>query len=188
MRNRLGGSGGGAVCGASPMAALQDEHGVMRLVLEAAEREAEHLRRGKGEGLARVRQILGFFREFVEECHQVKEEHFLFPMVRACLPREGGDAVERFLEEHEQGRALATAAGRALAAAHGEAAALSAYAEHLRAHMAGEDATLWPLAARALTAHDRRALVAAFEKVEAQEMGLGRHDELCRAARELAET
>jgi hemerythrin-like domain-containing protein len=176
----------------TPVDVLKEEHATVAMVLDAAAREVRSLGSLAPPRTDRIGEILRFAREFVEGCHEVKEEEFLFPMLRACSPREGGDLVETLLEEHERSRRLSKAAGEWLeAAARGDgvtglASALDAWVRFLRAHLAREEAFLWPLVDRALGPRDQKSLLVAFDKVEAQEMGLGAHDRLHRLAQDLA--
>ena len=177
----------------TPAEVLKQEHETAALVLGAAAREVRSLGALGPPRTERIGKILIFLHEFVECCHLDKEEQFLFPMVRACSPREGGDLVESLLEEHAGIRRLLKAAGRSFeAAARGDFGAgrladdLGACVRCLGPHMAREDAVLWPLADRLLTPRDEESLLVAFEKVEAQEMGLGARDRLLQLARELA--
>jgi hemerythrin-like domain-containing protein len=177
----------------TPADVLKHEHEIAALVLDAAAREVCSLGALGPLRTDRIGNILRFVHEFVERCHEVKEENFLFPMLRACSPREGGDLVEALLEDHERGRRLSRVAGGSFeAAARGDvgalvlAAGLDACARFFRVHMAREDAALWPLVDRSLSPRDQKSLLVAFDKVEAQEMGLGAHDRLHQLAQDLA--
>jgi len=177
----------------TPAGVLKQEHETVGLVLDAAAREIRCLGALGPLRTDRIEQILRFLREFVECCHHCKEEKFLFPMIRACSPREGGDLVEALLEDHAQSCRLSKVARRSFeAAARSDVGAvvlgagLDACARFLRTHMAREDAVLWPLVDRSLSPRDQTSLLVAFDKVEAQEMGLGAHDRLQQLARDLA--
>ena len=53
---------------------------------------------------------------------------------------------------------------------------LRTYAAFLRAHINKEDQVLFPVADQLLTPEDQEMLVAAFDQVEAEEIGEGIHD------------
>ena len=57
----------------------------------------------------------------------------------------------------------------------------------LRAHIDQEDNVVYPIADQILTAEDQRDLGEAFDRVEAEEMGLGVHERYHTMAHELAE-
>jgi hemerythrin-like domain-containing protein len=63
---------------------------------------------------------------------------------------------------------------------------LKAYVRFLRAHIGKEDNVLYPMADRLLTAEDQRELMAAFDRVEAEEMGEGVHEKYHELAHKLA--
>ena len=142
-----------------------------------------------------ARQAVDFFRNFADRCHHGKEEAHLFPALEAKgFPREGGPTGV-MLYEHEQGRAHLRGMDENIdAAAAGEAAAIGQFVVHaegyvslLREHIYKEDHILFQLANRTLADEDQQALLAAFGKVEAEEMGAATHETYLKIARELAE-
>jgi hemerythrin-like domain-containing protein len=110
------------------------------------------------------------------------------------LPKRGGP-ITVMLHEHDQGRASVRAVAAALPEAKkGNASAVAAvgedlfsYIELLRAHIDKENDILFPMAERLLSADDMRQLSAAFEKVEAEEIGEGVHEKYHQLAHKLAE-
>ena len=98
------------------------------------------------------------------------------------------------LYEHEQGRAHVRGMDETReAAAAGDPAALERFISHaegylslLREHIHKEDQILFQLADRTLTEEEQQALLAAFRKVEAEEMGVGTHETYLQIAGELA--
>ncbi|MGE5549270.1 MAG: hemerythrin domain-containing protein [Bacteroidota bacterium] len=134
--------------------------------------------------LSDTRQVLEFFREFADRCHHGKEERQLFPTLESAgVAREGGP-IGAMLAEHDQGRAAAKAMADALArlsrgreSAYGDfARAAREYISILTAHIAKEDGVLFPLAERVLPVWVQERLARAFDKIEAEEMGLGTHE------------
>ena len=179
----------------TPTETLKHEHRVVLLVLVGAEREAVEIRRtGRVSGDA-VEQMLDFFKNFVDRCHHAKEERFLFPAMGAAgFPAEAGP-VAVMLHEHEQGRALIRAIGETLPGAKAGdsqacerlAAALEGYAELLRSHIYKEDNILFAMADQVLPAAEQARLAAAFEQVEAEEIGPGVHERYHQLAHQLAD-
>jgi hemerythrin-like domain-containing protein len=166
-----------------PTEALRREHQIVLLILDAAEREGESIRRTGLVQVANVEEMVDFFTNFVERCHHRKEEQHLFPVLQERGLPGGGGPVAVMLSEHEQGRA----AGRTLRAAlarfsSGEqstaadlADALLYYASYLRSHIFKENNVLFPMADQVLSAGDRAELARAFERVESEQMGEGMH-------------
>ena len=189
------------------------EHEVISKVLDGAEAEARHLRRTAEVRRERLGKMLDFWKNFVDRCHHTKEEKYLFPALqergipagareagagpivvrRAHHPERSRRAV--MLQEHEEGRQRVRAFAEALhqgAPAPGRGARvlaerLEAYVALLRPHIEKENAVLFPLADRVLTAEGQEKLLQAFEKVEAEEMGEGTHERYHNLAHELAE-
>ncbi|MOA20975.1 Hemerythrin HHE cation binding domain protein [compost metagenome] len=162
------------------IADLRHEHDAILEALQVLERMAEQADRG-AIATADLTAFLGFLREFVDRCHHGKEEGLLFPaMARAGLAEHGG-FIDELLAEHVQGRALVQAmaqAGTPTINAAEFAAAATAYAEHLRAHIAKENDTFFPMAERLLDTPTMEALHQAFAEHEAKVIGAGRHEQL----------
>lgn len=180
---------------AKPTDILRHEHMVIRMVLDAARREAEGIDQTRKVDAKRVGKLVDFFRNFADRCHHAKEEDHLFRrMQQRGLPAEGGP-IEAMEREHEEARLHLGAICEALPkAARGEAPAVEAvrmhlrdYADMLAEHIDREDKVLYPTADRILTSEDQQALAEAFERVEAEEIGKGVHERYHQLAHELAE-
>lgn len=174
---------------------LQHEHKIILKVLDAVRREAQAIADTGKIKVERLDKILDFFRVFVDRCHHGKEEEYLFPkMQERGLPADKGP-IPVMLHEHAGGRNTVKAISEALARAQqGDSQALAAVAanlaildEHLRGHIDKENEVLFPMADKVLTPEDQQALIAAFEKHEAEEIGAGVHEQYHRLAHELAE-
>jgi hemerythrin-like domain-containing protein len=177
-----------------PTDILTDEHKVILMVCDAAEREAQSMRAAGAADAERVAKMVDFFRTFADHCHHAKEEEHLFVMMgERGFPRDFGP-VGMMLHEHKQSRANVKAvADNVAAAAAGDAAALSAVAENLlayasllRAHIYKEDNILYPMANQAFSEADQTALAAEFERVERDEIGADVHEKYHQIAHELA--
>jgi hemerythrin-like domain-containing protein len=96
--------------------------------------------------------------------------------------------------EHEQGRKFVCGMAESIdAAAKGDAAEQKEfirnareYIDLLREHIRKEDHCLFGMANNAFTEQDQQALLAAFENVEANEIGQGVHDKYLIIADDLA--
>ena len=140
-------------------------------------------------------QALDFFCNFADRCHHGKEETHLFPAMEAKgFPRQGGPTGVMFAD-HEQGRAHIRGMAQAVdGAVAGEREAVSRFVTHahgyvglLREHIEKEDHCLFTMANQALNEEDQQTLLAAFEHVEHEHMGLGTHEKYLHIADELAD-
>jgi hemerythrin-like domain-containing protein len=169
---------------------LKNEHKLVLAVLGAAEEDAARMRDTGEVDLDRMRQLLEFFRVFVDRCHHAKEEHRLFPWLEdRGFPVEGGP-IAVMLAEHDEGRGYVQAIESGIKGAEdGEpeavavlADALTSYADLLRAHIAKENNILFPMADARLSDQDQEDLITEFDEIEAEEVGVGVHERCHRLA------
>jgi len=167
---------------------LKEEHGGIKVMLEILGKICDRLDAGQSVDPKHLEEILEFLKVFVDTCHHAKEEDHLFPaMVRAGVPKEGGP-IGAMLQEHRAGRDFVRGMGEALAGvARGDGPAVGrfvrnarGYRELLLAHIDKEDNVLYPMAEGVLPAGSDGALAVAFEKVEEERVGHGRHEEFHR--------
>lgn len=176
------------------LAALTVEHGVLRATCDALDRFASGgMRLPGGSGGARAdRAELGSFvrvlHDYGDAFHHAKEEDVLF----AAMVAEGGMSTESgplavMLGDHERGRAHVVAMAAAAEGAgpwdevsRGRAVAEARqFTKLLRAHMAREDAVLYPMALRCVPA-------LAMARVDAQCSDIVAPAELAALAQELS--
>lgn len=122
-----------------------------------------------------VDKMRSYFTEYVDGCHNRKEEEHLFPLIEARgVPRQGGPLAV-MLSEHEQSREL-LAQWRPLAEqyAAGDRGVLDElrrvfeeYSELLKNHFWKENDILYPMAKRVLSDEDAAAVMKGIETVEA---------------------
>lgn len=142
-----------------------------------------------------AREAIDFFRTFADRCHHGKEEAQLFPVMEARGFAGGCGPVAVMLREHELGRLYVGGMDAAVERAFkGDAEGLQwfiqnsqSYIRLLREHIQKEDHCLFPSANRAMDEADQQKLMAAFEKVEAEEMGAGTHEKYIALANRLAD-
>lgn len=179
----------------TPTEILKHEHKVVLMVMDGAAREAEGIFNSGMIDAEKLDRMVDFFQNFTDRCHHAKEEKYLFPLLmERGLPETGGP-IAALLEEHNRGRQRVEAiVGNIDSASVGDPPAvaalqenLSAYVVLLRAHIGKENNVLFPTADRIITADDQRKLVAAFERVEADEMGEGTQEKYHQFAHELAD-
>jgi len=178
----------------TPTEILKNEHKVILLALNGAEREAKSIQDTGKVDVEKINQMVDFFRNFADKCHHAKEEKYLVPkMEERGISRES-KPISFVLKEHVRGREKVKAIAEALPRAKkGDSSAikslkdnLSTYVQLLRGHIDREDNILFPMADRIFTPEDQQVLSAAFEKVEAEEMGEGIHEKYHQLAHDLA--
>ncbi len=175
---------------------LKKEHeGIMQmlLILEAV---AGRLEREEPVPAGDLEAIVEFLAVFADRCHHGKEEKHLFPALKkAGLPPEG-HPVEILLAEHRKGRELIAAMKQGLAriksgdaeGGRAFAEAASRYMDLLELHIEKENSVLFPLAETRLDPRRDPELLAAFEKLEEEEIGSGRHEAFHALLRRLKKT
>jgi hemerythrin-like domain-containing protein len=179
----------------NPTDILMDEHRVIEQVLNSLEQMIDRAAKSGRLEEEPARQAIEFFRMFADHCHHGKEEAHLFPVMEARGFAGGCGPVAVMLREHELGRLYVDGMEAAIQrASDGDADALQWFTEHgqsyirlLREHIEKEDRCLFPSANRALDQRDQERLLAAFEKVESEEIGDGTHEKYLDLANRLAD-
>jgi hemerythrin-like domain-containing protein len=140
---------------------------------------------GKPVAAEHLAGIIEFLTVFVDKCHHGKEEEFLFPALEAAgVPREGGP-IGVMLNEHQQGRTLAAQFKEALtrlSSGDKRAAAdvpriVRQYVDLLTRHIEKENQVLFAMADARLDANKDSELFDAFEQLEKERIGAGKHEE-----------
>jgi hemerythrin-like domain-containing protein len=178
----------------TPTQTLRHEHEIILHVLDAAQREVETIEATGTLHADNIEKMVDFFRNFADRCHHMKEEQQLFVRLgERGMPTHTGP-VAVMLSEHETGRNFVRTIVAALPKARANdsdaiqliGASLAGYSNHLRSHIAKENNILFPMADRVLTAADQTELAAAFDRVEAEEIGEGVHEKYHQLAHELS--
>lgn len=150
---------------------LMNDHQTTEKVFEAVERALA----GPGNpppGL--LSDAARYFREYVDACHNRKEEEHLFPLVeQRGIPRHGGPLAV-MLMEHEQNRSilprLVDLVDEYIAGDEAVLPSLRAqfaeYAALMKNHFWKENDILYPMARRVMNEDDARAVVSGIEAVE----------------------
>ena len=166
------------------IAVLKSEHRSISAVLHAL----KELARMAHDATVRprfqvLRSMLRYIDEYPEKLHHPKENEHLFARLVARAP-ETRLLVEELQAEHEEGARLIRELERALlfmeegwpVGAREFQQAVEAYAEFHWKHMRKEEQQLMPLAERALTAEDWKAINAAFSENRDPVAGLQERD------------
>lgn len=164
---------------------LKNEHQGIELMLKILQAIAGKLGQNEQIGSGQLNGIMEFLSIFVDKCHHGKEEEFLFPALEAAgVPREGGP-IGVMLNEHEQGRQLVAklkddvtrhTSGDKTAAA-GFQLTTSEYVTLLTQHIEKEENDLFAMADAKLDAVKDAELFEAFEQLEKERIGPGKHEE-----------
>ncbi len=149
---------------------LMTDHETTEKVFEAGERA---FAAGAPDG-AMVRELVRYFVEYVDGCHNKKEENHLFPLVEERgIPRHGGPLAVMLQEHRSSNGLLGALVPLAERYAGGDATVLAdlraAYLEYtglLKQHFWKENDILYPMAERLLSAEDRAQIVRGIEETE----------------------
>lgn len=133
------------------------------------------LAREEGPGVRAVRLARSYFTEYVDSCHNKKEELHLFPLIeKRGIPR-GGGPLAVMLKEHEQSKQLlAQLVPLMKAYEDGDKSVLDAlrkafadYSTLLKNHFWKENDILYPMARKVMSEDDGVSVVQGIETVEA---------------------
>jgi hemerythrin-like domain-containing protein len=172
---------------------LRKEHQLIQAMLKCLAAVTEDVAGGRPLDTASSRQMVLFFREFVDGCHHRKEEQYFFPVTEqrgvTCIPGH----VSVLLAEHKEGRGYVRSMDEGLSSLDkGDRQATDRfcdsarqYARLLALHIHKEDDCLFARADLALSQTDHESILRGFEQVETREMGPGTHERLHRLAHEV---
>lgn len=170
---------------------LLAEHEVILRVLEAAQAEADHIRRGSSMDRTRVRKTLDFLRSFTDRCHHGEEERFYFPAAKVYAGQRVYSFIDELTAEHVYGRSIVDEIDFVLSSDDRDVAKwiaerLSTYAGMLDRHIRKENERLYRKAGALLPSTEERALMIGFDRIEEMELGAGFHEQYHRLAEELS--
>jgi hemerythrin-like domain-containing protein len=172
---------------------MEAEHRNIETVVKALGDFAVTIEKGQRVEAAVLEAAVEFFRIYADKLHHGKEEALFFPLlVKRGVPPQGCP-IGGLNHEHEKGRALVRAlAEQAPAYAQAKPGAKEGLLETLRGildlyqnHIWKEDAMVFPMADKVLTAADQKELTGKFAEVD-QAVGLDVVARLVTFARSLA--
>lgn len=165
---------------------LRAEHEPIRVMLDVLEVVAERADRGQQLDGTDLGDAIEFLRVFVDRCHNAKEERALIPeMVEAGVSREGG-IIATVVADHVTGRNFVRGLAEAVDAfdsgyegARGDIVSNArGYVSLMRGHIEAEEGLLFPMADQYLRLEQQSRLLGAFDRIEEERVGHGKHDEL----------
>lgn len=178
----------------TPTGVLREEHEGIKQMLSVLDEMCNRLESRGNVPSDHFDKVVDFLKTFVDKCHHGKEEDLLFKaMEEAGIPRNGGP-VAVMLMEHETGRGFV----RALAAGvekykKGDNSAAQEisdnghnYVELLWAHIDKENNILYNIADMHVPKPVQDQLLKAFEKIETERIGPGKHEEYHRLIGQLS--
>jgi hemerythrin-like domain-containing protein len=164
---------------------LKNEHEGIQLMLRVLDAVSKKMELGEKIQNDHLDSMLEFFSVFVDKCHHGKEEDFLFPaMEKAGVIRENGP-IEVMFNEHDMGRSLMSRISDAVtqyksgntSQSDEFGSASTEYVALLTRHIDKENNILFPMADMRLTPQEDQKLMEAFEKLEQDRIGPGKHEE-----------
>lgn len=164
---------------------LRKEHEGIMVMLQVLQAVSKKLSHGEQVDVRHLDGIMEFLSIFVDKCHHGKEEEFLFPALEASgIPRDGGP-IGVLLAEHEEGRRIVSELRDAVknypsddkSAADIIKSRMGSYVELLTQHIAKENTVLFVMAEANLDAAEDGRLLEAFERIENERIGAGKHEE-----------
>lgn len=158
----------------TPTQIMEAEHRLIETVVQTLGATAAAIEQGQAPDVGTIQSAAEFLRVYADKLHHGKEEILFFPMlVKRGVPPQGCP-IGGLNHEHEKGRALV----RALAewvpgSGSGQDAAWEALPQTLRGivdlyqnHIWKEDAMVFPMADKVLTAADQKELSEKFAEVD----------------------
>lgn len=170
---------------------LRQEHQVIKGALGFAERVAAKINKEQEVKSENLAKLMEFIRLFVEQGHHGKEEEILFPLLEQKGIPAGGGPIGVMLMEHDRARVLIYEMS---AAAESAASPDSAkrwtraawdYSDLMYEHFYKEEEILFKMADRVLSAAEQVSVVQAFNRLESEKLGQGRHEQLRASMAEL---
>jgi hemerythrin-like domain-containing protein len=164
---------------------LKDEHEGIKLMLNIMETIYKSIEKGKDLNIDHYEKILEFLKGFVDKCHHGKEEEILFPaLIDHGMSKESGP-VAVMLYEHQLGRSHIKVLSDAFSEFKtGNKQTINTinsssadYVELLRNHIDKENHILFMMADKVLDASEQSKIFDAFEKLEVEKIGIGKHEE-----------
>lgn len=165
---------------------LRAEHQTIREALNFAEGVSVKIDRGGQASPEVLAKVMDFFRLFVDRCHHSKEEEILFPKLEEKGMSMSSGPLGVMLMEHERARGLIQEMSEAAEACKTDgdkagkqwAHAAWDYSGLMQEHFGKEEEILFRMADNVLAPEEQDAIVIEFERLEAEKIGRGKHQEI----------
>ena len=168
-----------------PIEDLKMEHEAVTITLRILDSICKEIERtGIISSPDHLKQLIEFFRTFVDKCHHGKEEELLFPALEEVGVSRDGGPIGVMLKEHQQGRDLVAKMNASLTQySEGNRDSVADLIQYARAyivllnqHIDKENKVLFPIADRHLSSEKKSVLWEGFETIETQKIGAGKHE------------
>jgi hemerythrin-like domain-containing protein len=166
-----------------PTEDLKEEHKAVKIMLKILDGVCSNIESGKSVKHEHLEGLVTFMREFVDKCHHTKEENYLFPELEKTGVTELKNLIASLKKEHDTARQYVSKIGEAVSGEESDKELLSivenlrAYKQLLIPHIENEDNKLFPMADTYLSQAVQENLLEAFETVEKEIIGPGKHEE-----------
>lgn len=165
---------------------LREEHRAVKLMLRILGGVCQNIETGRSVKQEHLEELIEFMRVFVDKCHHTKEEAYLFPEMEKSEIPDSRELIISLKKEHEEGRHYVSRIEKEVSEKE-EHRALSTMVENSRAyiqlltlHIDKEENNLFPMADACLSQAVQEKLLEAFEVVETEIIGPGKHEEFHR--------
>lgn len=163
---------------------LKDEHEVIKLMLGIMEKISGDLTDGKELNYDHYEKIIDFLQGFADRCHHAKEEEVLFPAIEKHGIQNEGGPIGTMIYEHRKARELIIILNMAFKEfKKGNKNAIKSiistsrdYVKLLKNHIEKENFVLFVLADKVLSEEEHSKIAEAFEKLEIEKIGIGKHE------------
>lgn len=167
----------------TPGTTLRHEHEAILDLLEAVEGIVTYIESEGAVPTDDLERVLLVVTEFADRCHHAKEEAVLFPVLSEASPQRGAELARRLTSDHKAMRKLVGTIRDLLPKADDAevraqlAKNLATYPRLLREHIRIENEALLAEVDASLSSEEQERVARAFERVEAEEIGPGKHEE-----------
>lgn len=162
---------------------LREEHKAVKLMLRILEGVCTKIESGKSVKQEDLEELVEFMRVFVDKCHHTKEEVYLFPEMEKAGISGSSELITSLKNEHEEGRQHVRRIEEVVFEKE-EQREFPTMVEHSKAyiqllipHIDKEENKLFPIADAYLSQTVQEDLLEAFEAVETEIIGSGKHEE-----------
>lgn len=165
---------------------LREEHRAVKLMLRILGGVCKNIETGKSVKQEHLEELVEFMRVFVDKCHHTKEEAYLFPEMEKSEIPGSRELITSLKNEHEEGRQYVSRIEKVVSEKeeHRELSTMvensKAYIQLLTLHIDKEENSLFPMADACLSQAVQKKLLEAFEIVETEIIGPGKHEEFHR--------